>query len=619
MATETLHQGSRDWRLRASIVLALLLAAGAASAALIQMTLEDFHVPGTQVGDVGPAAYYDSTDCRSCHGDYDPVREPARNWRGSLMAQAGRDPLFFAQLTTANQDVANVGYFCLRCHVPMSIVTGHANDSTGLSLDALDKDGVTCHFCHSLVDPVLAPDSPPQDAAILQALADVPQFVGNAMFVLDPLGRRRGPLLDPIAPHETIRSEYHSKSEMCGSCHDVGNVATTRQPNGTYSYNTLDQRAPSSDPWTQFPLERTYTEWKLSSFNAPGGVDLGGRFGGEGGGAVSTCQDCHMPNQTARVCYFGPERPGMKLHQFAGASASVLDMIAVQEAGNPEVDPEDLAHGRRAAISMLRRAATVTLHQAGGALRVRVQNETGHKLPTGHIEGRRVWIGVRFFGPRGAVVREYGRYDAPNAILDEASTRIYEMHVGLSPAAAAATGYPAGPTGHMSLADTIVKDNRIPPRGFTNAAFIAGGAPVVGHVYADGQFWDDAWYTIPPGAHRVEVVVNYQNLPRHYVEELRDNNHTDARGQHLYDLWVATGKDAPIRMTGAEHALAPFLYGDVDGNCVVGRNDAALLLAGFGRAWNEPGFEPRADLDGDHTIDARDWILLMGRFGTRCP
>ena len=613
------NQTARPWVRKIVLGAVTLGIAGVGAAALIQMTLEDFHVPGTQVGDLNPTVLYDSSDCRTCHGDFDPLHEPARNWRGSLMAQAGRDPLFFAQLSTANQDVANVGYYCLRCHVPMSIVTGHANDATGLTLDALDEDGISCHFCHSLVDPVYAPGHPHEDLAILQGLVDPPTFVGNAMFVLDPLGRRRGPLLQPGAPHEALYSDYHKKAELCGACHDVGNVATTRQANGSYVYNAVNQRSPSSDPWTQFPLERTYTEWKLSAFNSPAGVDLQGRFGGENASTVSTCQDCHMPAQTARVCYFGPERSDMKLHQFAGAAASILDLIAVQETGNPEVDPEDLAHGRRAAISMLRRAASVGVRQSNGAVRVRVVNETGHKLPTGHIEGRRVWLGVRFYDVQGALLREYGSYDAANAVLDERSTRIYEMHVGLSPAAAAITGYPAGPTGHMSLADTIVKDNRIPPRGFTNAAFEAGGAPVVEHVYADGQYWDDAWFTVPPGAARVEVDVNYQNMPRHYVEELRDNNHTDGRGQQLFDLWNSNGKDRPIRMARAEIVLTPFLFGDVDGDCGVGRSDQALVLASFGRKWNEPGFEPRADLDGDHQIGVRDWILLSGLVGAHCP
>lgn len=72
----------------------------AALGARVPATIADFHLPGTG-------------------------RDPHSTWSGSLMAQAGRDRLFRAQMTTANQDVANVGYLCMRCHVPMSLVTGH--------------------------------------------------------------------------------------------------------------------------------------------------------------------------------------------------------------------------------------------------------------------------------------------------------------------------------------------------------------------------------------------------------------------------------------------------------------------------------------------------------------
>ena len=44
---------------------------------------------------------------------------------------------------------------------------------------------------------------------------------------------------------------------------------------------------------------------------------------------------------------------------------------------------------------------------------------------------------------------------------------------GLSPALAAALGQPAGKSFHFVLNDIIVKDNRIPPRGYTLAAFEA--------------------------------------------------------------------------------------------------------------------------------------------------
>jgi hypothetical protein len=230
--------------------------------AQLPTTLRDFHVPGTQIGDVSSAVLLDANNCRSCHGNYDFANEPSFTWAGSLMALAGRDPLFYAQLATANQDAANVGYYCLRCHVPQSIVTGHANQAAGDTLDDQDLRGVDCHFCHSLVDPIYRPGiSPPEDQDILAGLADAPTFFGNAMFVLDSTGTRRGPYDDAVAPHTFLPSPFHRRGDFCGTCHDVGNVATARQPDGTYRYNALDTPSPGSDPWTQFPLERTYTEW----------------------------------------------------------------------------------------------------------------------------------------------------------------------------------------------------------------------------------------------------------------------------------------------------------------------------------------------------------------------
>src|SRR5690606_3062001 len=115
-----------------------------------------------------------------------------------------------------------------------------------------------------------------------------------------------------------------------------------------------------------------------------------------------------------------------------------------------------LARGMAAADDMLARAATLELQQdGGGVLRTRVINESGHKLPTGHIEGRRAWVQVRLRDAQGELLREYGAYDAATAELDESATTVYEMAVGLSDAAAAATGNEPGRTTHMALADTI--------------------------------------------------------------------------------------------------------------------------------------------------------------------
>lgn len=493
-----------------------------------------------------------------CHGNFDEGRDPYDTWQGSLMGLAGKDPLFYAQMATANQDVANAGYFCMRCHVPMSIVTGHALQPDGSTLDALDKEGVSCHFCHSMVDPIYQPGvSPPEDQAVLASLpGGPPQHYGNAMFVLDTQGRRRGPRADAAPPHELITSSFLRSGNFCGTCHEVGNVATTRQPDGTYRYNAIDQPCPDENPQTQFPLERTFSEWKLSAF-ANGGVNMGGRFGGAGMSVVSTCQDCHMPRKAGMACFFGPERPDLRGHQFAGAGAQVLDLIAAHTAGDPSVDQAAIARGRENSLAMLGKAASLELSVANSSLKVRVINESGHKLPTGHIEGRRVWVNVRLTDSWGNVVTEYGGYDDATAELDTATTTVYEMHVGLSPQASVLTGLPAGPTGHMALADTIEKDNRIPPRGFVNSTFESAGAPVVGHVYADGQYWDDTSFPIPAGTAYAEVRLFYQNTPKHYIEMLRDNNTTNHWGQTLHSLWSSTGRGAPIEMNNAFIQVGP--------------------------------------------------------------
>ncbi|MBI5864007.1 MAG: hypothetical protein HZB38_05790 [Planctomycetes bacterium] len=589
-------------------------------AGLIPTTIRDFHLPGTQVGDVSPDAILRSNECVFCHGGYEPMNDPYSTWSGSLMGQAGRDPLFYAQMATANQDVSYVGYFCMRCHVPLTYVSGHALQADGSTIDEYDRDGVNCHFCHSMVDPIYRPGiSPPQDEAILAGMSEVPAFFGNSMFVLDPTGTRRGPYTDAtMAPHDWIYSPFHLRGEFCGTCHDVGNVECTKLPDGTYQYNALDTPTPTEDLCNQFPLERTFTEWKLSAF-ANGGVDMGGRFGGEGSPIVSTCQDCHMPKKTSRACIFGPERVGMKRHDFSGAATSLLDIISAHTQGDPDVDQEAIARSRARSVDMLQRAATLGLNQECGALRTRVTNESGHKLPTGHIEGRRVWVNVRLLDAGGAVLREYGHYDAAEAHLDEASTKVYEMKVGLSPYASQVTGFPPGETAHMALADVIVKDNRIPPRGFDNAMYESCGAPAVDAHFADGQHWDDSWFAIPGGAVRADVTVYYQNLPRHYMEILRDNNHTDHWGQTLWDLYTQTGMAPPDLITQGALDLSGFLVGDLDCDCEVGLSDFQILLSSFGLYAGDEHYAGMADLSGNHAIDLQDLAILLSAFCTRCP
>lgn len=204
---------------------------------------------------------------------------------------------------------------------------------------------------------------------------------------------------------------------------------------------------------------------------------------------------------------------------------------------------------------MVQRAATLDLASDAATLHARVTNRSGHKIPTGHIEGRRIWLDVVFTDASGTVLAEDGRWDPATGDLDETTTTVFEMAIGLSPQAAAATGLEAGVTMHMSLADLVVKDNRIPPAGFVNAAYEAAGAGAVGATYADGQNWADVGFAIPAGASHAHVTLWYQSVTRRYVEGLRDGNRTDLWGATLYSLWQSSGNGPPIAMATADIAL----------------------------------------------------------------
>jgi hypothetical protein len=261
-------------------------------------------------------------------------------------------------------------------------------------------------------------------------------------------------------------------------------------------------------------------------------------------------------------------------------------------------------------VQMVRDAADLEVAQVGSRLKVRIVNQTGHKLPTGYPEGRRMWVNVRFLDAGGGVVAEHGGYDHAEARITGLPTKIYEAKHGTDAAVAALTGIPAGENFHLALANVKYKDNRIPPRGFTNAAFSADGCPPVGHAYADGQYWDDTLFAIPASARQAVVTVYFQTTSREYIEFLRDENRTSDAGQVAYGLWELFGRSAPVDMDAAAITLVAARAADLDGNGYVDGDDLAILLV----AWGDAGGSP-ADLDGNGYVDGDDLGLLLCDWG----
>jgi hypothetical protein len=266
-----------------------------------------------------------------------------------------------------------------------------------------------------------------------------------------------------------------------------------------------------------------------------------------------------MPTTTGTACQpflEGETRTDLPQHDFAGANSWVpLSIHALDQSlalyDETKVNGEPLAVFEAAVarnIEMLRAASDLALRRVGNDLVVRITNQTGHKLPTGYGEGRRMWINVKFRTYAGVLLAERGHYDAISADLTTGDTKVYAVEHGLDAAMATLTGLPAGASFHFALNNTVVKDNRIPPRGFVNAAFEAGQAQPVGATYADGQYWDDTAFAIPVGADYAVVSVYHQTSSKEYIEFLRDENTTDNKGNIVHDQWVAAGMSAPVLM-----------------------------------------------------------------------
>lgn len=611
---------------------------------IVPTTINDFFLPGSQPLESGTFANPDQ--CVNCHGNNLPLEtQPSFQWRGSMMSQAQRDPLYLATLVIANQDAPESGDLCIRCHTPKGWLEGRSEPTDGSALLADDRHSVQCTFCHRMIAPTQVGVNPypfdidyitqpgnkddtyTLDQDYLATLPNIPPMSANGMYVCDDQDTRRGPLFDPQANHDTPYSPFHPDANICGTCHDVSNPAfsTVRNEQNEiigYAPNDFDTPAPSFETYDLFPVERTFSEWLVSEYNTPGGV-TGTWFGGNKS-FVSTCQDCHMRDVTGKACNknYAPVHDDLPKHDMTGGNTFVPDLIESVFPG--EADLAALEDGKLRARDMLQHAATVklTVDQLGQLVTVKINNETGHKLPSGYPEGRRIWINLKAFNSLTAESYESGYYDPATGILDKSGTKIYEIKPGISPDLAAITGLTAGPSFHFVLNDSIYSDNRIPPRGFTNHKFDSIQSPPVGYSYEDGEYWDDTEYLLPFIPDSVDVSLLYQTTSKEYVEFLRDENVTDTTGQFMYNLWVAHGRSAPEIMNNetwsgppvllsAKLDVTALLEGPFDGSvmstAINERNNLPLVQPYNSAPWFYSGDETVADIPGSNIVD---WILM---------
>jgi hypothetical protein len=532
-------------------------------------------------GPNGPEQFLTSDQCTGCHsasnlnmafitasGRDTFNLSPYGEWRASLMGLAGRDPVFHAQ---RESEVARfptnrtfIDTTCYRCHGIMgqrqATIDGTmfrhdmvyaTPGQPGAKYGALARDGISCMSCHQIS---------------ATSLGDTASFTGR--FRVDPPGHVNGPY-DTVIEYPmktalgiTPRGQPQMRrGALCGACHTVVLPvldSAGRQVGGGYE-------------------QATYIEWLNSVFQdevAPVSRST-----------ARTCQSCHMPRDFRgnRLRYRmalieDPTYPmadhrardsaitvavrdTFSRHTLMGINLFTLAMFqqfpdtlgirgtdymysaGVQPLVNAGLSAQTLAREQsaRVVVERVRRTADAL------EIAVRVENLAGHRLPSG-VGFRRAFVELAVTAGRdtlwasgrtnelGVILRGTSRETLPTELVTrrgaigtfqphyqtitrEDQVQIYEERV-LDPQGWLTTSF-------LAL-DSIVKENRLPPRGWRRGGPYWTETQPHGESAGDADYWsgegaDHLVYRIPLSrvgrATSVRATLFYQALPPYYLAQ----------------------------------------------------------------------------------------------------
>lgn len=369
--------------------------------------------------------------CAQCHP------RQYEGWKGSMHSNSFNDPVFQAEWALAEKatDGALTNY-CGACHTPIGVatqsITFNPEPVEGaihgkFTAPPLASKGVSCDVCHTISGSNIS------KTAVLEH--------GNASFVMDPGPVKRATLKDPdpVSPfHATEYSEHHTSSAFCGNCHNIFH------------------------PGNNFPIERTYDEWKYSSY-AQKNVQ---------------CMDCHMvPVATAiRVAdemkpahelensqiggfagVGGPLRKVVHDHGFVGGNAVITSVL--NGGGKESKHTKEAVRRLQSAASI--NVSVISQNAPLHKLVVRVNNDrAGHNLPTSLTNVRQIWLEVTVTDDQGNELMRSGTLTKGNEL--PSGTVIFNAN------AVDKNGkYTQFPWEVASFSDT----NTIPPKGHRDSNY----------------------------------------------------------------------------------------------------------------------------------------------------
>ena len=545
-----------------------------------------------------------SGNCILCHNSNGSAMtwngidvSPITYWRSTMMGNASKDPLWRAMVA---EEVHNfpqhqqlIETTCTKCHSPIgftqAMYNGHSNYTMAeLKQNPLANDGVSCTACHQIK---------PNNLGTQQS------YSGNYVIEADsilygPYNNSDTILMWAIVGYKSKFSSHVNNSELCATCHTLFTPTMNAQGNVIGS----------------FPEQTPYIEWKNSVYPSQN----------------IQCQDCHMPKiyEPIKISGMGnfPNRTPFWRHTFVGGNVYMQNLMMNNiDSLGLTADPEHFDSTlSRTEYSLKNQSVELTASSKykfqDNLLEVKlfIKNLTGHKIPTG-IPFRRMWIHLKVEQGLGNVVFESGKWDANGKIINYNST--FEPHYDIIDSEDKVQVYEGvfvnnqqQVTYTLLRAAEYIKDNRLPPQGFSTSHQSYDSIKIAGNANDDSNFnrygmnqgsgGDSVTYvipTLPNTPYRITVEVCYQAVKTQLLDHIRTVNNGDInRFVNMYDALPNI----------------PFVMKREVLDIITGLDDEALQPNEFYLKQNYPNpFNPTTKISWQSPVSSRQTITIYDVLG----
>ncbi len=481
-----------------------------------------------------------SGNCEGCHaaevGDtimiYNGVDvSPISYWRSTMMGNASKDPFWRATVAEEvhrfPQLQETIETTCLRCHSPMGYTEAIYNGQTYYTMDELRQDpiandGVSCTLCHQIN---------PGNFGSSDSYSGHYNIPPDSI-IYGPYANSDSTYMPFVVGYYVQQADHLDTAEMCATCH-------------TLFTPYLDNEGNIAG---DFPEQTAYLEWKNSIYPSQ----------------EINCQSCHMPIITdpIKIAAYGefPWRSPFLKHTFVGGNNYMLQMLrdnidSLNVTAYPENFDSTISRGETFVTEKALNLSMETDEQDDSlVIKVKLENLAGHKLPTG-IPFRRLWVHLKVQVQGGPVVFESGNWDADGKIAGYNSD--FEPHYQIINSEDQVQVYEGvfadvdGIVTHTLLrAAQFLKDNRIPPKGFTTSHIsYTDSTEIYGNALTDPDFNKDGntegtgrdiiTYKLPAQQstqYQITVEVCFQTIKPEVVDTIRTLNEPDINSfVNMYD------------------------------------------------------------------------------------